>query len=101
MNRKEIDIEEARKFYESGMTLADVAEKFDVSGYCIRKKFINAGIPRRKQGGIRPVKPTNRKTRICACCGINAVPNNPVNGVKLTRLCINCYKYGDNRMEVI
>jgi len=95
MNRKQIDIEKAKQLYESGMTLADVAEVFDVSGYCIRKRFINEGIPRRKQGG--KVKQTSRPTRMCACCGIRAVPDKPVGGVILSRLCVDCYKYGENR----
>jgi len=32
-----------------------------------------------------------KEAKTCTCCGINKVPDQPVNGVTLTRLCIACY----------
>jgi len=97
----EIDIDKAKSLYESGMTLADVAEEFDVSGYCIRKRFLEAGIPRRKAGG-KGIKQTQAQpARMCSCCVMRPVPPDPVCGVKLTRLCIDCYRAGENRREDI
>lgn len=95
--RRYVDLEEAKELYDSGISLAQVGAKFNVSGNVIMARFKEAGIPRRntRGGDARAKKATSKqqhtKTRLCSCCGLRRVPLKPVSGVLLTRLCANCY----------
>lgn len=94
--RIEIDIEKAKSLYDSGLSLTRVGQELGVSHRVIFDRFKEAGVQKRKPTRPHKAKSTNIKERagsrrICSCCGLNLVPEKPVNGAKLTRLCYRCY----------
>ena len=87
-----VDTDKAKSLYESGMTLVQVAAELDASRATIHARLSGAGVRFRKGGGRGKVpEKQTQTTRICSCCKIRPVPSTPVNGVKLTRLCAECY----------
>ena len=90
------------------MSAKEIAFELDLHVTTVHKRANSWGY-RFKRGGSKPVGsapkkkkpkkqiPSNKK---CSCCGKKYVPNEPINGVKLTRLCVDCWRFGENRYEL-
>jgi len=76
------------------LTVREIAKIMNCSRWLIRK--IQRGERRLEEGDRIDAQLLKKHgLRVCGCCRERVVPLEPVNGVKLTRLCLLCYKQGE------
>jgi len=94
--RNDITDEKVLKLLQSGMLAPAIAKKFGCAVYTIYKRGYSAGWVFDKKKSHVKAK-TKKKRKICICCKAKPVPDRPVQGHKLTRLCRECFLYGRER----
>ncbi len=88
---------------KQGLTTSQVASQLCCTSNTIRSRAAKAGWAFTKAGRQKRRKKMVQKkngAKICTCCGRDVVPQKALNnGVQLTRLCLNCYRTGNDRGE--
>ena len=93
--RKDIPTDKIIELFNLGNSQAGIADQLHCTRSLVHYRLKKMGVINPVNGKTKP----RLKRRMCSCCGTRPVPIKPVGGVRLTRLCPQCFRNAESDHE--
>jgi hypothetical protein len=99
--RTDVSSSKIKELFALGHTQVAIANQLNCSQSLVSNRLKKMGFETSRREKRFPAKKKKQifTKKMCSCCGFRPVPTKPVGGIKLTRLCNQCFRSAESDHE--